>query len=152
MSYASQTTVPIERTRVEIEALLRQAGATGIFGGWDDRTKTGQVVCRLKERMIRFRITLPALKDFMKTPTGRSRNTADATSAMQQEERRKWRALLLIIKAKLEMIESGDSTVDREFLADLMLPDGSTVYESAGPAIVESYKTGIMPRLLGSGS
>ena len=151
MSYAAHTNVSIERTRAEIEALLRQAGATGIYGGWDDKAGQGQVLCRLQERMIRFKVALPSLEEFKKTPGGRSRNAEHAQQARAQEERRKWRALLLIIKAKLEMIAGGDSSIEREFLSDLVLPDGSTVYETTHAAIAESYKTGAMPRLLGAG-
>lgn len=151
MAFAEHTTVPVEKTRAEIETLLRQAGATGIYGGWDDRAKIGQVVCRLKERMVRFQVVIPSVEDFQKTPEGRSRNLEHAQKARAQEERRKWRALLLIIKAKLEMVQNGDSTLEREFLADTMLPDGSTVYERTAPAIAAAYETGQMPKLLGAG-
>lgn len=155
MSFAQGTTVPVERTRIEIETLLKKNGATGIMVSWDGDLGAGQIICRLQERMIRFQINLPKAADFKLTPTGRHRGPESIREVMAQEERRKWRALLLIIKAKLEMIGSGDSTIEREFLADLMLPDSSTVYEHVAGNISEMYATGKMlsaSRMLGSGS
>lgn len=62
--------------------------------------------------------------------------------------RQRWRALALVIKAKLEAIESGITTVDAEFLAHLVLPDGRTYGEFALPQIDEVYRSGAMPPLL----
>jgi hypothetical protein len=73
---------------------------------------------------------------------------------MAAEERRRWRAMLLVIKAKLEIVATGSSSFEREFLADILLPDGSTVGDVAVKQIADSYKTGGMPKslLLGSGN
>lgn len=60
-------------------------------------------------------------------------------------------ALHLIIKAKLELVASGDTTFDREFMADIMLPNGSTVATHLIPGIVEAYASGKMPLLLPAG-
>ena len=65
-----------------------------------------------------------------------------------REERRMWRALILLVKAKMEAIDAGISTFDREFLADLLLPDGERFFEAARIAIESAYKTGTMPALL----
>jgi hypothetical protein len=43
------------------------------------------------------------------------------------EMRRRWRSLALAIKAKLEVVASGIATFDEEFMAHLVLPDGTTV-------------------------
>ena len=64
------------------------------------------------------------------------------------EERRSWRALLLIVKAKLEMIANGGSSAEREFLADMLLPNGETVATAILPGIAKSYASGEMPRRL----
>jgi hypothetical protein len=69
------------------------------------------------------------------------------------EERRRWRAQVLLVKAKLEMIATGETTVEREFLADMLMPDSRTVGQAALPAIAEMYRTGKAPTafLLGAG-
>ena len=59
-----------------------------------------------------------------------------------------WRALVLIIKAKLECIESGLSTVEEEFLASVVLPNGKTVGSYVAPALAKAYDSGQMPRRL----
>ena len=57
-------------------------------------------------------------------------------------------ALLLIIRAKLEAVESGITTLESEFLANLVLPDGGTVGDWLAPQIDEAYATGKMPPML----
>jgi hypothetical protein len=46
--------------------------------------------------------------------------------------------LLLIIRAKLEAVESGITTLESEFLANILLPDGGTVGQWLSPASPES--------------
>jgi hypothetical protein len=65
-----------------------------------------------------------------------------------QEERARWRALLLVLKAKLEAVESGISTIEREFLADVLLPNGMTIGAWLQPQLEAAYEGGGMPELL----
>jgi hypothetical protein len=62
--------------------------------------------------------------------------------------RRLWRALLLAIKAKLEVVESGLAIFEEEFLSNIVMPDGCTVGEHARPWIAEAYETGRVKGLL----
>jgi hypothetical protein len=59
--------------------------------------------------------------------------------------------MVLLVKAKLELVALGMSSVEREFLADLMLPDGRRVHQAIESDIVASYLTGKLPPLLGMG-
>lgn len=158
MSYAEGTSVPIEKSKAEVEQLLRKAGASQFTTGWDEDARLSRVLCRLGEFYIRFDVKVPNPTDYAQVPVPNSRppRTRDRTheelrKVLDAEERRRWRALVLIVKAKLEMIEQGMSTVEREFLADIMLPDGGTVGDRLGKQLIESYRTGNMPRLLGAG-
>lgn len=48
----------------------------------------------------------------------------------QQQLRQRWRALLLAIKAKLEVVETGISTFEEEFLAHIVVgAEDLTVYQ-----------------------
>ena len=76
------------------------------------------------------------------------RTEQQAYAAWEQACRSRWRALYLIIKAKLEAIEAGISTVEREFFYDVVLPDGRTAGEFLAPQIEAAYETGEMPPLL----
>ena len=70
----------------------------------------------------------------------------------EQREREAWRRLLLLVKAKLEVVAEGVSTFEREFLPDILLPDGSTVYQMLAPQLEQAYESGDMPSLLPEGS
>ena len=59
--------------------------------------------------------------------------------------RAKWRRLLLCIRAKLEAVDNEIESFEEAFLAQLLLPDGSTVAERALPAIGQMYETGTLP-------
>ncbi len=69
----------------------------------------------------------------------------------EQIEREQWRALLLLVKAKLEFVAGGLSTAEREFLAHVVLPNGSTVGDELAPHLAEAYASGTVPLLLPAG-
>ena len=81
-------------------------------------------------------------------PPGASGPTYAAREAWEQEVRRRWRVFVIAIKAKLELIAAGVSTVDREFLADLLLPDGTTVSSRLIPELDRALERGKLPALL----
>lgn len=82
----------------------------------------------------------------------RERQTVWVSERVAQREREAWRRLLLVTKAKLEIVTDGCSTIEREFLADILLPDGGTVHERLAQQLEASYRDGAMPPLLGDGS
>jgi hypothetical protein len=51
----------------------------------------------------------------------------DPQTKVEAEWRRRWRAHVLLLKAKLEFIEGGDTTLETEFLTYAVLPSGQTV-------------------------
>jgi hypothetical protein len=133
--YAEGTKVGVDASRSELESLLKRHGATS-FGVYNEPAKW-TVMFQIAGRYVKHVIAIPK----------QTRNGPDP----EREVRRKWRALVLITKAKLELVAGGDSTVEREFLADTVLAEGLTVYEAASKAIAESYQSGVTPRLLGAG-
>ncbi len=146
--YAEGTSVPVDRSKAEIEHTLARYGAES-FAYATERT-TAMIAFRLRGRMIRFMLKLPDPNDpeFARTETGRPRKGQAAQEAYEQAVRQSWRALALIIKAKLEAVEAGIVAMDAEFMGYTMLPNGKTAGEVVGPLIDESYRTGGMPRLL----
>jgi hypothetical protein len=54
----------------------------------------------------------------------------------------------LAVKAKLEVVESGISTFEDEFMPHIVLPSGQTVSEWMGPQITAAYLSGLMPPML----
>ena len=151
--YASQTTVPAERSRAEIEQLLRKYGADAFSSGWVE--KQARIQFRLKGRIVRFVLPMPDPKSdaFRHTKTGRWRSPGQrsdrmAEQAYEQAVRQRWRALCLVVKAKIEAVESGITTFEEEFMPFIVMPDGKTVAEHALPAISAAYESGQMPALL----
>ena len=62
--------------------------------------------------------------------------------------RQTWRALALVVKAKLEAVDAGITVFEEEFLAHIVLPDGRTVGQFTLPQVESAYLTGKMPKLL----
>jgi hypothetical protein len=149
-SYAANTEVSAERSRSEIERTLTRWGAKQFMYGWSgDAAVVGFV---LRNRQIRFVVTMPDRdsKEFRfsnHTPP-RRRTAKGAQQAYEQACRQRWRALNLVIKAKLEAVESGIATFDNEFLAQMVLPNGQTVGEYVTPELTRSIESHQMPELL----
>lgn len=145
--YAEGTEVPAEKSRAEIERTLQRYGATGFMYGWQGSRAI--VGFELKGWRYRLVLPLPDKDERRFTHHGRGRRTPDAAlKAWEQGTRQRWRALALIIKAKLEAVEAGISTVEEEFLAHVVLPSGMSTGEWLAPQIEAAYQTGRMPPLL----
>ena len=128
--YAEGTHVPVEQSRTEIERTLHRYGADEF--GYTSSKDRAQIGFRMHDRMLRFTIPLPR----------------DARNP-DQEVRRRWRTLLLSIKAKLEAVASEVTTFEEEFLAHIVIPgDGRTLGEAIVPQLANAYATRKMPKLL----
>ncbi len=147
-TYAANTDVTPDRSRAEIERTLQRYGATGFLYGW--KNNQAMLGFEMDRRQLRFVMALPDLQaaEFQTTPTGRQRTSNAAQEAWEQASRQRWRALALVIKAKLEAVESGIATFEEEFLAHIVLPSGQTVGQWMLPQVEQAYLTGQMPALL----
>ncbi len=147
MRYANSTSVSPDRSRAEIEKILSRYGATGFMYGWNE---TGAVLgFMLGSKQYRFVLVMPLQAEFKRSEKGRNRTGSQAVKAYDQAIRQRWRAMSLVIKAKLEAVTSKISTVEQEFFAWMVLPNGQTAGEAFLPKIEEAYETGRMPKLLG---
>lgn len=145
MAYAENTSVSVEKSKGEIERVLARFGAKEFMSGWNGQF--AMVGFKMKDRMLKFVLPIPTKETFRKNAAGRARSNLQMAQAWEQEERRRWRSLGLAIKAKLEAVECGIATFEQEFLANIMMGNGQTVYEWTIPLIEESYATGKMPTL-----
>lgn len=145
--YAAGTSVPADRTRSEIEKTLARYGATSFAYATDARGAVIQF--DLAGRRIRLAVRFPnrADREFTRTATGRPRAAAEAERAFDQAVRQRWRALLLVLKAKLEAVDSGIAALEDEFLAYVVNPQtGRTVGEDIAPQLRAAYEQpGAMP-------
>ena len=148
MTYARNTTVAVNRTRDEIEQTLNRYGADGFAYATQGNLAT--VIFAMQNRRIRFVLELPDPDDFQLSNHNppRERSARAREEAHDQASRQRWRALLLVIKAKLEAVTAGISTIEAESLANIVLPDNTTAGQWILPQIDRAYRTGEMPPLL----
>lgn len=138
--YASTTSVPVEKTRYEIEHMLNRYGATAF--GYQSRPGFATVVFACKERQIRFELPLPAIteKEFTHDKKGNRREGAAQHKFWEQACRARWRALLLCIRAKLEAVSAGIAQFEEEFFAYVVVPKtGETLYRAMQDQVKEIY-------------
>lgn len=139
MSYAKTTKVPIARSQAEIQKILSKHGATA-FAFAETKGKA----------MVQFEMAGKRIKFLLPTyvyATGS--NYSFPEQVIAQKNRARWRALVLAIKAKLECVEAEITTLEQEFMAHIVLPNGNTVGDVVLPEIESSYKAKEMPLLLG---
>ena len=129
MPYAKGTKVPPNKTRLEIENLVRKYGAKGFVGGWHEGTARVEFYCR--DRHVRLTV-----------------ETIGTVGS--QAEREKWRALLLLVKSKLVAVDAKIATFEQAFVGDIVMPEtGKTVWETVKAPIALSYSERKSVPLLG---
>lgn len=150
--YAEKTEVSVEKSQTEIKTIVMRYGATR-YATLDD-SQCALIAFEIKGRRIRFELPLPDRKAEQFTHKNHNsgkkilRDEQESFRVWEQACRQRWRALCLIIKAKLEAVETGITTIEQEFLSNILLPNNQTVGQFILPQIAASYETGKMPPLL----
>lgn len=108
--------------------------------GWSTGPDGDELLFELNGRRYRFTIAKPTLPDVRKMYP----NAYDHNAKLDGEWRRRWRANVLLIKAKLEFADGETTTVDREFLPYLLVERNRTLGE-----LVDD---GDLPKLIGVGA
>lgn len=147
--YAEGTEVPVDRSIAEIRSTVRRYGATGFMH--IERQTEAVIAFETRDRRVMFRVAMPDPEErrFTHTPQrGERRSPSAQTAAWDQACKERWRALALVIKAKLEAVASGIVEFDDEFLAYIALPTGETVGDRVRPAIGPALTGRPLPPLL----
>jgi len=100
--YARDTEVSVAQSRAEIERIVTRYGATQFYSGWTD--KLSVIGFTASDRQVRFHLPLPSKEDekYQITPSrGFKRSPGSVLAAWEQDCMQRWRALALVIKAKL---------------------------------------------------
>lgn len=128
--YAEKTSVPVSQSIAEIERTVkRYGGSQFVFGVAEEQAVVG---FSKEGRQVRFHV-----------PFGEAK-----AKTYGQTQRQRMRALLLVIKAKLEAVASGVMLFEDEFLANIVLPNGTLVGQEVRARIATAYESGEMPKLL----
>lgn len=123
--FAEQTKVPIARSKAAVEQLLAKRQASE-FGTYTD-PKGSHVSFRVEGLFVRISVPMP--------------------DGDEREARRRWRSILLALKAKFDAVDSEISTLEQEFMAHIVVADGQTVGEHLLPRLAAALTAGKMPRL-----
>lgn len=135
MTYAKGTTVDVEKSRLDVDRLLARHGASQRGVMQDDAKEIAAVAFVIRGAKYRIDIPLPK-RSQIRDP----RKHAQAC-------RERWRLVLLALKSKLELVALGGSTIEREFFADLVLPNGQTAHQGFSELLRNGLGDGLM-RLL----
>lgn len=151
-AYAEGTSVPVEKSKAEIERLLQQYGAQSVLSG--QMPGKAVVAFDLADRRVRFDLPLPQLDAYeLRVVRGRKVKATpeQQRAAWEADCRQRWRGLLLVIKAKLESARGGIETFEEAFLAQIVV-NGQTVGQRVIPELAAAYAGKPLPPLLGAGS
>lgn len=146
--YAQDTHVSIIQSKGEIERMIRKYGADELYSMEDKPNRRMLIGFKASGRMVRFEISVPAPEEFAVGPSGRSRPERQWTPLAEKELRRRWRALLLVIKAKLEAVSSSIAVFEQEFFGYIVMPGGKSVYELARDQVAHALTTNRPPQFL----
>lgn len=133
--YAKNTTVPVARSRAKIQELLKNWGINEFFFGTSPRGEG--IGFKYNERVYRHNVPTP-------------KRTEDMTDRQyDQKIRQRWRILYMSLKMKLEQVADGGISFEDQFLAQMCLPDKTTVAQYMQlPENIDRLQKSRMPKLL----
>ena len=129
--FAAGTSVSVSRSQGELKHLVCERwGATTYMMGED----SSRVVVQFQIDACNDELSATRpLNIRMEMPKGGKND---------KEQREDWRAFVMVVKAKFVAIDSGISTIEREFLPDIVMPNGRTIEQNVMPALIEAQTTG----------
>ncbi|MDZ7895357.1 MAG: hypothetical protein U5M50_10590 [Sphingobium sp.] len=146
MAYAEETKIELEASIGQIVALLRKAGANRV--GQTQEPERIVIYFALADRQMKF--VVPLVTEYGGPESHGNGRPVDQAKWIEQKNRQKGRALFLVIKAKLESVESGVEAFEEAFFANIVTADGRTVYERTREDLALEYTSGkVRPLMLG---
>lgn len=140
----ADTSVSIEKSKEDINKLLKKFGCNGIQWTWVDDKEILRFIHKFEfegvERGITFEINIPEIGKRKGRGYGR---------VFMRNDRQAYRIVVHIIKAKLTAVETGVETFENEFLSKILyqLSDGRSV--KVGDVILKQISRTEMVNLLG---
>jgi len=126
--YAKDTKVAVRNSKMHIEKLLTDWGIEEFFFGTSPRGEG--IGFKYKDKIYKLSVPMPDDGD-------------------EKKRRQMWRILFMSLKMDLEKIDAGLTTFEDQFLAQMALPDGSTVSDFMKlPKNLELLQQSKMPLLL----
>lgn len=161
-AFANESSVPVDRTRAEINRLLTEWKCSSI--GWTDHLAEQTVAVEfvwLREEKdekgfvtgnfcyrVRFSIGIPKRRDKRRGEWGQPPLLTENEKA--QAWRSAHRLLLLKLKADLNAAAAGLAKAEEIFLPWMVGPDGKTVSDVLMPRLRETYSVPALPAKAGT--
>lgn len=145
------TEVPPERTKGEIERLLREFGADGVSWSeiWSQNKAQLQFILEVEsDRRILVRLEPPP---FLGKHKSYDPQTGKTNEILAPNWAQSYRLLKAYLKAKLESIAFGLRDVEEEFLADLVVRDKFGRERTVREVYQEQLESGSLQLALASG-
>jgi len=144
--YAAGTDVSVEKSKAEADRIVRAHGASKVGVMTDGNG--GVVLFELDGQAYKFEVANPDPRDraIRENKAGYVLPQGQITARYEAELRRRWRVLIIALKVKFEIVESGAATIEREFLPYAMLP-GGTVGELLEPELARARESGERPNI-----
>ena len=143
--YASGTTVSATKTQGEIMGLLGSRGVVKIATMHEPRLFS----LAFEYNSVGYRIALvlpdpsdPRFTQYMRGSVLFERTDAEKAKRYEDEVNRKWRAFGMVIKSKIVAMEEGISTMEKEFIGDVILAGGRTLSETYSKELPSLAKSG----------
>lgn len=147
--YAEKTTVAPEKSRAEIEQTLIRYGADKFTYGYE--AARIYVAFQMDKRVVKIILPMPTREDEEYQVTWQQKEAA-CQRKFDQAIRQRWRALFIVVKAKLESVESGIETFDEAFMPHIVIPSGEntgmTVGQAMIPDLARAIEGGEPPKLI----
>lgn len=135
--YAEGTDVDVSKSVEDLKRLAERYDASEFTYAIGPRG--GSAMFRLEGVPLRYDVQFPTDDDL-------------TVKQAEQEWRRRWRVVLLRAKGQFEAITDGELSVERAFLAEVMLPDGTTVGERIEATGIEGLEGELLPQLTAGGT
>lgn len=128
--YAEGTTVTVSQSRGDITGILAKHGVETM--AWGSNPKGDYLAFELAGHSFRLDIVKPTAQGLWERwkAEGKGERTLKylpSDAQVEAEWRRRWRATVLLLKAKLEFADGETSTIDQELMPYLLLRDGTTL-------------------------
>lgn len=143
--YAHGTTVTAQQTQAEIMGLLAARGVNKIA----TMNEPSRFALAFEFDGVPYRISLPLpepdeprFTTYKQGASTYSRSEGSAKQLFEKELNRKWRAFGMVIKAKLVAVEEGISSMEAEFIGNVVLASGRTLSETHASELPALAKAG----------
>ena len=123
--FAQGTQVSAEKSQMQVSKILKSYKCQSVMIGYEDSVF---FVGFIRDK-IQVRLYCPV-------------------SESEPENRRRWRVMRIVLQSKFEIIQCGIKTFEEEFFADIVMPNGKTVWQTALPSVRKALESQKMPSTL----